>query len=81
MARSKDKSPRTIEGGRPIRFKADGRQDTGVAFTGDALEPGEEALFILANGVTYSATVDECVEIDGETVATFSDALSPVASK
>ena len=46
-------------------------------FRGEAPEKGEAIRIILDNGLTYSGTVAEVTEADGEVMVEFTDGIAP----
>lgn len=49
-----------------------------VAYRGTIPKVGEVIQFTLANGVTYSGTVADAVEADGEVLIEFTNGILPV---
>lgn len=85
----KAEEPRSRKGGgsqdlgkvQLISPKGGGVQTPMISFKGDAPDQGRRVKFTLKNGVVYSGLVADVVDVDGETVVSFRDGISPDPSK
>ncbi len=77
MASRKTK-PDEIEGVTLTSIRTPGRSEPAARFKGNAPEKGKTIRFTLSNGVTYSGTVADATDADGEVLVEFKDGLTPI---
>lgn len=76
------KEPTLIVGAKIVRLgRGDGHSPPCLLYDGAAPYKGEQVTFTLDNGVKYTGSVADAVEVDGNVFVEFKDGITPVLQK